>query len=1441
MALLFAALTFAPPIFAQSPPATPSTVTVTRADGSLTATWPSVDGATHYHVTYSSTGGASWQLAALSHTGTSITITADNANTYIVGVRAKNDNGGSGWRNSAAAGPYTPPNTPTPPDAVASVSVTRADGTLTASWAAPSGATSYHVTYTDNGGTSWQLAALSHTGTSITFNADNAKTYIVGVRAKNGSGGSGWRNSPASGPFTPTPTPPARPTGLTATAGDGSVTLSWDDPADATITGYEYRTRWTGVAWGAWQSIPSGTSYTVDSLTNGTEYRFKVRAVNAVGSSGAAPGGSPWYAAATPNPPTLTADPTPTSAALTMDNYSGEWYYTTSETSGGGGAGIASAQSVTCTGPVYGSETTITGLDPNSNYTITAYGNNQCGGAFIASATAQTMGQISLTPSAETTDGATLTITGYMGNWWYEQTSPNSSVCAPASGATATITGLLPGRAYTYAAYGNEKCHPSSNTLATATFTTQYELRADGVTENSATLVIEGSGTLTNWWYKRTAPSGDDTCRASGYTQKSVALSLAPGQSYTYVAYGDSGCSDQIGSVSFKTPGLNASADTNAYTLTLTIVNWTKADGTTTAAWWYRQTAPTAGTCTSVAEGTSSVTLTGFTFDHTNRNQYVFKAYGKAGCDAADAIARTHLFPASSSRGGVENVTATTATFLAYNTGTDSTWGYKSTETGAPCEGPFDGVGSLGVASAPVTGLTPGTTYTFQAYASDQNNPCSARFDSNVTFTTAKASVSNLGERQVGTTMPVGRSANHWTASAFTTGTGADSFTLDRISLLFGDSGIGMPAPEYDLNVRLFSAGGISLSNLGQGSGNAFLITKDYPAAQPFTTGSWATGYTLKTVKLDLNRVETGAGAPVVTLREADATNGANPSATVKATLSGSVPVPLYAPGEFAFTCSTGCDLDANTTYFIHVASTNPGASEFVYWNGRNTDETLSPDTAGWSLGDNTRRYQQSGQQRVWSAVNPGALSITTVNGGNPDAAIANATLSGPARPAENSTGVYTCTGSGCALAPDTDYFVVLSVPVPQCREVVPGVQDCSGTTGRAYYWQRSGTNNETASPADSGFSIANETRHTHDGGSSWTRLVRAVMFSVEYAMPAPSLTASDIAASTATLTLANEGGESAWYAKRLTPAGGTCSSAISNGATLGLTNLQQNTSYTYAAYRDSGCTQVAASGTFTTLRTLTASNVTDTTATLALSGSGTGNWYAKYTTPSGGTCSSGVGYGGALDLSNLGRNTAYTYEAYSDSACTTVIGRTSFTTEANWIAVSGIGTTGATLTLTGHTGTTWSLKRTSPTTGTCAVGETDLSHALSSLTKGTTYSYTAYSDASCGTELRSVTFKTLIDSPTNVTYITGTAQNRITTVAWDRNGAASGAVGYEARGRAGDGAWTHFWTIAPTTGDDLTFAWTYFGARIDTVQVRATQGGYHSEWVDASLLGGGN
>ena len=203
LALLLAVSALAPsPVLAQAPPATPASVEVTRADGTLTASWHAVKGATSYWITYSSDGGASWSLAALNHTEASITVSpVTNSATYIVGVRARNDHGDSGWRNSPAAGPFVPASPPATP---ASVAVARADGTLTASWDAVDDATSYWITYSSDGGASWSLAALNHTEASITVSpVTNSATYIVGVRARSDHGDSGWRNSPAAGPFVP--------------------------------------------------------------------------------------------------------------------------------------------------------------------------------------------------------------------------------------------------------------------------------------------------------------------------------------------------------------------------------------------------------------------------------------------------------------------------------------------------------------------------------------------------------------------------------------------------------------------------------------------------------------------------------------------------------------------------------------------------------------------------------------------------------------------------------------------------------------------------------------------------------------------------------------------------------------------------------------------------------------------------------------------------------------------------------------------------------------------------------------------------------------------------------------------------------------------------------------------------------------------------------------
>jgi len=81
-----------------------------------------------------------------------------------------------------------------------------------------------------------------------------------------------------------TPTVPAAPTGLAATAGNGQVSLTWSGSAGAT----SYNVKRATVSGGPYTTVATATttSYTNTGLTNGTTYYFVVSATNSAGTSG---------------------------------------------------------------------------------------------------------------------------------------------------------------------------------------------------------------------------------------------------------------------------------------------------------------------------------------------------------------------------------------------------------------------------------------------------------------------------------------------------------------------------------------------------------------------------------------------------------------------------------------------------------------------------------------------------------------------------------------------------------------------------------------------------------------------------------------------------------------------------------------------------------------------------------------------------------------------------------------------------------------------------------------------------------------------------------------------------------------------------------------------------------------------------------------------------
>jgi kumamolisin len=113
--------------------------------------------------------------------------------------------------------------------------------------------------------------------------------------------------------LSPTPTTaPSAPTGLTATPGNSSVTLSWAASAGATSYNVYRGTSPGGEGSTAIISDITATTYTDSTVTNGVTYYYEVSATNSVGTSGFSN-----EVSATPAAPTLaiTGGPTATGSS----------------------------------------------------------------------------------------------------------------------------------------------------------------------------------------------------------------------------------------------------------------------------------------------------------------------------------------------------------------------------------------------------------------------------------------------------------------------------------------------------------------------------------------------------------------------------------------------------------------------------------------------------------------------------------------------------------------------------------------------------------------------------------------------------------------------------------------------------------------------------------------------------------------------------------------------------------------------------------------------------------------------------------------------------------------------------------------------------------------------------------------------------------------------
>jgi len=176
---------------------------------------------------------------------------------------------------------WTAPAVPAAPNAP---TTTSANTSATVNWVAPTDVGSSPITgyvLTPYIGSTAQTAIdLGNVTSDVVTGLTNGTAYTFTVAAINAVGT--ILTSPFSSPVTPAAAVPGAPTGVTATAGKGSVKLTWKAPSSnggATITHYVLKP-----SKGSSVTVGDVTTDTVTGLTNGTAYTFTVAATNSAGT-----------------------------------------------------------------------------------------------------------------------------------------------------------------------------------------------------------------------------------------------------------------------------------------------------------------------------------------------------------------------------------------------------------------------------------------------------------------------------------------------------------------------------------------------------------------------------------------------------------------------------------------------------------------------------------------------------------------------------------------------------------------------------------------------------------------------------------------------------------------------------------------------------------------------------------------------------------------------------------------------------------------------------------------------------------------------------------------------------------------------------------------------------------------------------------------------------
>lgn len=461
-------------------PSAPSATVLLQSNGQVDVSWtaPSSTGGfaiTSYLIEYSTDSGTTWssvtQSAASGLTKSFVGLTLGS--TYVFRVKAVTSIG-TGPASASTLGMLVA----TAPGQVSTPAAVIGNTQVALTWTAPAtngcSITGYRVDYSSNAGSTWTtfgsaLAGLTATVTGLT----NGTAYVFRVAATNCIGAGAFSTTSVS--VTPNPVP-GQPASLTVVgAGSQAVTLSWTAPnSNTAITDYliEYSTD-GGVTWTTYaDGVSSSTTANLTGLTLGSNYSFRVSAINATGPSSSS-SASTAIAAATV--------PAAQAAAPSIVASYGSAVVTWAQPASNGGSALTSVEVqystnggatwTTYTGTVDLSGTiTVTGLTGGQAYvfrtrTVNFFGTSAWSAASasvtalaptapaavtgVTSTPGASAGTVNLSWTAPAANGSTITdytiqysIDG--GVTW------QTYVRSPSSATSATLTGLVPGASYTF-------------------------------------------------------------------------------------------------------------------------------------------------------------------------------------------------------------------------------------------------------------------------------------------------------------------------------------------------------------------------------------------------------------------------------------------------------------------------------------------------------------------------------------------------------------------------------------------------------------------------------------------------------------------------------------------------------------------------------------------------------------------------------------------------------------------------------------------------------------------------------------------------------------------------------------------------------------------------------------------------------------------------------